>query len=82
MSAKAELTASAVSLAADASAMASSASTFAASAALAVELVLSTLESVLGSKSVLVPVDAEEEEEGRALEATLEPVLNKVLLDL
>ena len=53
MSARAELTASAVSLMANASAMAASASSFACSA-LAVELVLSLLESVVGSKTVPV----------------------------
>ena len=75
MSARAELTASAVSLVAEASAMAASAFSFA-SSALAVELVLSLLESVLGSKSVLVLV-AEEE----VLEAELRPVRKGVLLD-
>ena len=59
MSARAELTASAVSLAADASAMAASAFTLASSAALAVELVLPSLGSVLGSTSGLVLVVAE-----------------------
>jgi len=75
MSARAELTASAVSLAADASAMAASAFAFA-SSALAVELVLPSLGSVLGSTSGLVLVVAEEEvEEG---EEVLEPELKLV----
>ena len=75
MSARAELTASAVSLAADASAMAASAFAFA-SSALAVELVLPSLGSVLGSISVLALVVAEEEvEEG---EEVLEPELKLV----
>ena len=77
MSARAELTASAVSLAAEASAMAASAFSLT-SSALAVELVLSLLESVLESKSELVLVVVAEEE---VLEAELRPVRKGVLLD-
>ena len=82
MSARAELTASAASLAADASAMAASAFAFA-SSALAVELVLPSLGSVLGSTSGLVLVVAEEagvEVEGEVEEGeeVLEPELKLV----